>query len=421
MTEGELKNLSYLYFGYDARSIVDIAPPPYECTSHVYNAREAAAVLDKVLDEVFSVYSKFNYCVVPISGGWDSRILLGAAMERLDSKQIKTMTYGFPGQIDYEIGAKIARKFHLEHHAVDLSRINLSWDDLLQSVKVSPWTYVPAGFFNHFSISRIASANDIVLSGFLGDILSGSKFSIVSTIEDEREDFISWQQRQKLVNLLPLGFDVKSLVPKYLGVSNYSYRIVYNLGIRQASCVASIVTPTKKWHQWGIDVGISSCGARFIAPFANPVWASYWLSVPVKVLYRQKLYINMIRLKFPELANMPSSHLLGCTLNTKFFYPLKRGYEKLYGGLKKIFPSIKLRKGGTIRYVESNKAFRERRDYKDILDIACNYLHKNNVVPWLDLKQLTVDHMNCKANYGSVFFILIGLALNLQNESKIEL
>jgi hypothetical protein len=412
MDSRENKIYSYLHAGYDMSHFNELPPPPpltyCEFSNPAYNANEAAELLDKVYDEIFSVFSGFKYCVIPISGGWDSRILLGAALERLDRGQIKTYTYGVPGQLDYSIGKQIAKRFSVKHYAINLSEIRLNWDELLKSVVISPWTFVPDAFINHLSLSYVAQAGDIVLSGFMGGSISGVHSISAETLKDVKDEFLKKQRRQRVIRLLPDGYDIGSVLPECKEYAGIPYCNVLDLGIRQSNGIASIVTPQKRWIQWGVDMGIDECGARVIAPYCHPAWASYWLKAPPELLSGQLLYKEMLEYKFKKLSKIPSTHYL------TFSKRLKR---KLKFYLHKFFPRIiHMPVPLTSKYADFRTAFQERNDYKTVLDTAFDYLRKHNIVPWLNLPELKACHMDNKADYSGAFLILIGLALNLQNE-----
>lgn len=69
-------------------------------------------------------------------------------------------------------------------------------------------------------------------------------------------------------------------------------------------------------------------------------------------------------------------------------------------------------------YLDYADAFRKRKDYRDILNRAFQYLASEQVTPWIDLQKLKTEHMSYKANHENAFLVLIGLALNLEKENE---
>lgn len=409
----------YLYYNYvpQKKNLSWLEDPLRSNTERFENTPEgAAAALDKAIDVLFSGIGTDGYVVVPISGGWDSRILLGAAIERFDRCKIKCVSYGTPGQLDFNIGRQVAKTFSLEHHAVDLSQIELTWEALLASVQESPWTCVPDGYFNFLSVSHVArSDKDIVLSGFVGDALTGGHLSRATTKKEAIDEFVTEQRREKSIRLYSPDYDPRSALPDLPEESPISSSELLDFGVRQASCIAPIVTPQKQWREWGGNMGrMPNTGARVLAPFAHPRWAGYWLGVPKELKRGQKLYLEMMRYKFPESAGLPSKYSLGTRSNLGYFSTRFR--SKVQSLLHVLRPQICSRYRGGLNYLDFAQAFRKREDYQQVLNKTFDVLQEFDVVPWLDLGELKREHMAYQSNHENAFLILIGLAANLYNE-----
>ncbi len=76
-------------------------------------------------DEIASTDANATH-IVPLSGGLDSRAILGGLLENLPKSQIITATYGIPGSWDFEIAKDIARKFGVRHEVFNL--LDDKWD-----------------------------------------------------------------------------------------------------------------------------------------------------------------------------------------------------------------------------------------------------------------------------------------------------
>lgn len=375
----------------------------------------AASVLDETIDDLLNHTSVCGDCVVPISGGWDSRILLGAALERFDHKQIKTVTFGVPGALDYEIGAQIAKRFSLDHHAVDLSQVELTWKGLLESVRDCPWTYVPDGFFNRLAVSQAtASDRDIVLSGFLGDPLTGGHLSATTTQSEAIDEFVARQRREKSLWLPSPDYDPRSVLPELPEDCPIPIGEFLDLGVRQANCIAPIVTPQKRWRRFIGDMGqMSSTGARVLAPFSHPKWAAYWLGLPEKFKRGQNLYLEMMKYKFPRLADIPSKYSWGWKPDQHIHQWMTRTNFGIRFRLNRGFPRLPIRSGIMDNYLDCSLAFRSRQDYQIVLDIALKTLTEGQIAPWLDLELIRMEHMDFRSDHQDALLVLIGLALNL--------
>jgi len=414
------KAQQYLYYGYAQKKgrIAGDLDAVRSKDNPSLSPKEAAEVFDACLDDLFQCIPQDGCVVVPISGGWDSRILLGAAMERFERSRIKTVSFGVPGQLDFDIGGQIASKFGLEHHAFDLSKVELIWENLLASVEESPWTYVPDGYFNRLAVSQVArSSSDVVLSGFMGDPLTGGHLSRAITPVEALEEFTKKQRREKRLWLPLPEYDPKESLRNIMPQQGLCCSDILDFEVRQASCIASIVTPQDRWNSWGGDIGsMPSTGAKVLAPFVHPKWAAYWLAVPNELKMGQKLYLEVMMQKFPELAAMPSKYSLGT--ETKISFMVERVKAKVMNLAGRVIPQLGVRYSKSLNYVDFARAFRKRDDYRNILEKAITYLKENQVTPWLDLDKIKDQHMEYKANHENALLILIGLALNFEAENS---
>jgi hypothetical protein len=411
---------SYLHYGYGITTtdfewlMANIDVPP---VGYLYNPNDAGCVLDLVVDDLLSQKTQNGNCIIPLSGGWDSRIILGAALERFETRKVKTVSFGVPGQLDYDVGRLVANAAGVEHHAVDLTNVELNWIDLVASAKEAPWTYVPDAFFNRYSVRQVACKIDVVLSGFMGDPLTGGHFSNAKTKIEAIEEFINKQRRVKNMDLLPVGFSPGEILPTLPGNPSIQYSELLDFGIRQANCVVSIVSPRKRMHNWGGVMGqMPFTGATVIAPFAHPVWASYWLNAPRSVKQGQSLYLEMMKKKFPRLADLPSKYSFGGQSTKGFWYQVRKNKIRVSNRLHAKFPKLFSPNTGMYNYLDYPEAFRNRDDYQAVLNTAVNFLLKGNITPWLDLQKIREDHQSRRCNYAKALWVLIGLAVNLYED-----
>jgi hypothetical protein len=382
------------------------------------SASEVAKYFDLAVDRIFLKAGEFDTCVIPLSGGYDSRILLGAALERLGSNRIKVVTFGQPGQLDYDIGIHIAKELGIKSVSVDLSKVMLDWDALCISTQESPWTYVPDGFYNRHALeSAKLSPKDIVLSGFMGDPLTGGH-AFKRESDSVLSDFIMSQQREKNMWLPDACYRPDNKFTDLLA-SDYTVNADFlDFGVRQSSCISSIVSPLKKWKNWDSSLGALEDGVRFYTPFVDPEWASYWLHMDKKAKKGQSLYLEFLHLKFPYLAQFPSKATWGVRPNRKIMQKIFRYNCAIRYRLDKALKNSNVRCKCTDNYVNFDEAFRSRADFKKIALIAIEYLEVNKVTPWLNLRLIYRDHCARKYNYSNALLVLIGLALNLHNESQ---
>jgi hypothetical protein len=71
------------------------------------------ALKETMADEIASTDANAIH-ILPLSGGLDSRAILGGLLENLPKIQIVIATYGIPGAWDFEIAKTITRKYGLQ-------------------------------------------------------------------------------------------------------------------------------------------------------------------------------------------------------------------------------------------------------------------------------------------------------------------
>ena len=411
----------YLYFGYVPcnRDITWLYKPlQINCAEFEYTPRGAALILDAALDELFDKISPINgYVVIPISGGYDSRVLLGAALERFERSKIKTLSYGVPGLLDYEIGAHIAKVAGVEHHAVNLDLVQINFEELRQCAVNMPWTYLIEGYYNSYSFSQVArSSNDILLSGFMGDPITGGHISFIKTKIEAINEFVIGQQVEKKFELNVPGYDPRQSLPALPNKSLIPHSELLDFGVRQSSCIAPCVTPVSKWMSWNGNMGhMQTTKALVLAPFIQAIWASYWIQAPKEYKIKQRLYRDMIHYKFPKFASLASKNSLGAKTQLGYFF--KRIENKIKPMLRNIF-GMRPYLSPTLNYLNFSAAFFERDDFKNILGKSADYLKDNNVLPYVNIQNLIDCHYLKKKDLQNSLNLLIGLAINHSIESK---
>ena len=136
MTKEQIIN-NYLYFGYiPPQEYPDWANEIEQNTHDNYSLQGTIKVFDDIFDKLVQIFPDRKH-IIPLSGGWDSRAILGALLERVDKNMVETVTFGAPGQLDYEIGIKVAGWAGVNHKAINLKKNILNWDKV-ESINNSP-------------------------------------------------------------------------------------------------------------------------------------------------------------------------------------------------------------------------------------------------------------------------------------------
>lgn len=393
---------------------------PRRPTDEPYTPAYASLLLDNLFDRLCDRCEGQH--IVPISGGFDSRLILAALKERVGGSAIRTVSYGCPGQLDFDIGGRIARHAGVRHQSINLREVSIGWQQLVQSVRRSPWTYVPNPLFDSVAHNWASAGNaDWLWIGFMGDPLTGGhlpKLTQDTPLAQWQRHFADKERFARRVRLtMPEYQPVYPAVPDHREAPFVTTEW-YDFAIRQVGCIAPLFLPGGRWDGWKTCHGRNSAGDSVITPFCDPEWASYWLHVPRELHRNQTLYLHMARSKYPTLFSMPTKGSFGVSPKKRVRY-IARRYR--HSALKKIqdrAPWSRVQSSLMHNYIDFDEAFRRRKDYRNVLETAIDYLQQNDVVPWVDVKDIAEAHFRRRANHGKELLVLLGLAVNLYAEEQ---
>jgi hypothetical protein len=192
---------------------------------------------------------------------------------------------------------------------------------------------------------------------------------------------LKFLQNNQYVNSIYLASEpIESLKPLLEGmdeninnINSYSKLDIYN---RQAKYIAPHKCPD---------------GFRMVAPFLTPEWLEFIMSIPARYRKHGYLYHRILLYTFPELFSLPTRNNNGLSLKaSEFEILLKKIQMKLlyYTGNRKYIQLL------NTNYFNINDFFRTNPVLRTIVTGAIGKLRDRNILPWLDLDQITVDHMS---------------------------
>lgn len=414
------KIYNYRLYGYDA----DLSTKKWFNTcfesknsSFVYSVQETSDLLNRIFDECAEGK---NCNIVPLSGGWDSRAILGALLDRFSNSELEVISFGIRGQLDNDIANLIALKFNLKIHNINLDNVNFSWDEIVKYTGKSPWTYVPDAMFNGlvYEFSNLNYKN--LWSGFLGDPLTGSHL-LNSELNDLdlAKYFVKSQSRFKLNSYLDDDyFEILKLIENFDGTSQMKFDYI-DLLIRQRNCVAPIVLYSRNWEAWSSNIYRSENNCNIQAPFVHYDWANYWLNAPIHIRKDQNHYLRVLNNLYPDLFSLPSKRSIGLNPRHVNMIKLKDFLLRLRSRGDSVFPFLNLKSRAYMNYVDFDKKFRFSRDYQITLKTSVDYLHEERIELNFDFDKMYRDHVRGWSNNSEIFLMIIGLASNIYVESRV--
>lgn len=377
------------------------------CTSDV--ARD-------VLDEGRSILSDiFEQCasqagrglqIVPLSGGLDSRLVLGGVRTLFSKEDLVAVSFGTPKTLDYELGRKVANAVGVRSVSLDLRDISVSLDDLvgLAAELDYPVSLIDAYFFRAMHRYFGNSANYWV--GFLGDPLAGSH---LPTEQSDSADiavtkFLSWNRFGKVS---VMDFRETGLRSVLLSLMGHGSKVIalddlLDLAVRQMCYVRPTVIPN---------------AYTSIAPFVDKRWVQFMLNLPWCDRKGEKFYRKLAYSMFPDLFSLPLKVDLGLSIDAGRLQKTARYLEFRANSFVRRFVSLApLGTHPMTNYIDYDAAFRRRDDFKELFRFARSAWADRSLVGWEKVERLWRMHQMRMANFGDFFRLLVSAAVFLKSD-----
>ena len=337
--------------------------------------------------------------LVPISGGLDSRAILGALLEFTEAKNINTYTFGTPGTLDYDIGNYIAKKTGTNHTVYPLNEYKYS---LSEEIMVSKNIDHQSILFHHPPLFSIANkySDFKIWSGFMGDPLAGSHL-LKNPSENKEEAIINFINRNifvKSCNLLnnndsSTGLETYLSSEMILKSNSITFDDLYDFNYRQLRYIAPHVL---------MD------GFNYKTPFVDEEWFSFILSIPSNYRENQYLYNQMLINFFPNLFKYKTKHNHGLSLGAN---KIKIKVQK---GLNFIKRKSSIFNDPYINYIDFNHGIRNRKDLNSIIYSSIMDLKERKIIDWINIDNIWKRHINKESDHADALITLASLEIHIK-------
>jgi len=340
--------------------------------------------------------------VVPISGGLDSRLILGALLEHTEARNLSTYTFGVPGSYDYELGCLVAKEFGTRHVAFSLKDISYHEDDLLDFARRSD---CQAQVFYSPPLREVLKryGSSIIWSGYIGDLVAGSHLYAQPspTLADAKRRHL---KRRNFVRSTKLHTCADEDLLPFMGGGTTGIGpedVTFDEQVTFAEAVAKYTEPLVLFQ-----------GFEYKTPLINSPWMDFMLSAPDHLRLGEGLMIEIARSAFPRLFGLPSKNSLGLTLgaNPRYLTALKY----LNKGRKLLHRFVPAFSDPHVLYNDYDQAIRSSPDVRRIVLESIQQLKRRGIVGWLDLDAIVRRHMRRIRNHGDALIILASLELVLR-------
>lgn len=260
------------------------------------NQKERLEQADSILEGIFSyIFSEkaLDKVAIPLSGGFDSRLILSYMLRFKEAIDIKTYTFGTPGTYDYEIGNMIAEIVGTNHFKIDMNSLRINIDDVTyNSKKLNNQCMLI--YSTPFHIIDSYFGNDLYyISGFMGDPIAGSKIKDISSLEEAKSKFISDNSIT--------SFNVP-YVDSLIDLPETDLSIYENIDFhnRQSKYIKPHVTPSN----------------NYLSPFIEEDFVNFMFSLPIIERKDCKFYRGLCDYSNASLFNLPLKDFHGLSRST---------------------------------------------------------------------------------------------------------
>lgn len=365
--------------------------------------------LEDGFEKFFSKYPKDMKFVVPLSGGLDSRAILGFLINNVQEERIITFTVGTPGTLDYEIGKKVAKKADVNNYMINCTPNKFPWTEkfLLKSAKKyeRPTELFRMGDVSWFSqefFDKKFEEEYVFLTGYLGGELAGSHVP--------KEKSKSWKEsinnflknNYYYPDLTSDDFNPKSVLPDdplvNKDILNFDEQL--DFGIRQRY----YIRPSIVFNE------------NVKTPFVSEPWLNFILNIPNKYKRYRNLYRDIIKSLYPDIFSIGVSTNVGLPLSTNpIYHELYRKYINFYEKIKTILgynhPKF------TTYFFDWDVELRRSNSFFKMVNKQLTDLKKRSSVGWLDPCRFLNKHLK-GVNYGKEIKILTSLEIFLKAEKN---
>lgn len=342
--------------------------------------------------------------VVPLSGGIDSRFLLAVLLRLVPRENLRTVTFGVPGALDFDLAGRVARAAGVAHERLDLGGLRVTRAELEATARRAPWGFVFEAHFNH-EIPRRFGADATYWSGIMANVTIGKDLDFPETSwAASCREFAGRSRLLRGRALVAPGFDPAGVLPEEPIVADSALAHLEQL-------YAFLRFPGR------LDAALLASGHRWRTPFRAPPWVDFMLRVPRELRADPGFYRAIAARSDPALFALPTKNDLGLVPAAGALRRRVRGLRhKLVRRLNRLVPGRTRLVNPSLNYADLDGELRTDGDLGREITAAVEALARRGWIDWLDPLELLARHRARRENLGEHLALLASLELHLARE-----
>lgn len=396
--DDQLSINSFLGYGYRPQSEINLPHGILEAAqsdsplSGQNAINHGPEILRKTFERSINCHSESATHVLPLSGGLDSRTILGGLIENVSRNQIVTLTFGTPGTGDFKIGQQIADLAGVKNYAIDLRPGNFPWTEE-RMVRVAQRYERPTHLFRAmaallYGIEQLDVADPVYWSGYMGGALAGSTLP--------KHESMTWNKAIKtflsnnytLPHLTSNNFHPQSVLPNKPIIARdvLSFDEQLDYGIRQHYYIRDAATVS----------GI------FETPYLEEPWLSFMLNVPLQQRYNKQAFKKIALRTYPALFDgIPTDNNAGLPIGASEYH--RKARLGLFLLREKILTITGRPEPAWItNHFDWNIELRRSKELRKLIGTQLADLRNRECVPWINLDNIWKGHFTGKNNGAEI-------------------
>ncbi len=241
--------------------------------------------------------------LIPLTGGLDSRGLLGAALQTAPRQNVSAVTFAGHSTADLRVASEAAQRAGVKHHIANPNDLDWRLEDVVREAarnfSLSNTCCTESGLRASILVDRYTTTDTVILSGFFGDAITGGHLPFANEKATGTERLIRFfleANQGQGIDLIRSSYDeqrIRDLCRRLLrtwtawrhfpGASPYD---ILDFGVRQGLRIRGNVPGDKR---------------ATLTPYTDPAWMGFWLRSPLPYRIEQSYYRHALKSAFPDI------------------------------------------------------------------------------------------------------------------------